>query len=344
MKVLIVITASKSGFGGAERNMLRLAEALIAVGHYVTVYLPASNRAVAEDFARISATVRPLELRRPLGFIRSAQAHDVVYVMGARRGLPWTFLSAVVAGTPAIGSERSNAAGAITKLCHLLSSLWCHSIIANSSAGWKIVVDASGGYCDVLRIPNGLSPPHIEPRERDIDVVCLANITENKGQITLVRAIGRLRSRFPNLAVDCFGIDFTNGLFERTLESQGLGALCRYHGPVSDVWPILRRSKICVLPSLIREGLPTALIEASFAGAALVASDVGGCRDVCVNKVTGLLVEPGDTDQLAGAIALLLGDPALRSSLASEALRRAYAEFTIDVMRDAHLAAFRVAS
>lgn len=343
MKVLIVITAAKSGFGGAERNMLRLAESLLANGHRVTLYSPASNKVVADAFARISADVRPLGFLNLNGFVRSAQAHDVVYVMGPRRGLPWTFLSAIVAGTPAIGSERSNGAGIINQICHILSSLWCNSIIANSSPGWRVVVGVAGGFCDVIHVPNGLAPPHIEPAVRDIDVVCLANLTDNKGQIVLVEAISRLRSQYPNLAVDCYGKDFTSGSLMRSLKARGLDSFCRYHGAVADVWPVLKRAKICVLPSLISEGLPTALIEASFAGAALIASDIGGSKDVCVDKVTGLLVQPGDIEQLARALALLLGQPVLRNSLATEALRHARRNFSIDAMRDGHLTAFRAA-
>jgi glycosyltransferase involved in cell wall biosynthesis len=63
------------------------------------------------------------------------------------------------------------------------------------------------------------------------------------------------------------------------------------------------------------EGTPVALIEALSAGRAVVSTDVGGVRDVLRGGELGLLVPPGDPEALAGALARLLDDPALRESL-----------------------------
>jgi glycosyltransferase involved in cell wall biosynthesis len=46
-----------------------------------------------------------------------------------------------------------------------------------------------------------------------------------------------------------------------------------------------------------------------------VASDVPGCREVVEDGVNGLLVPPGDPAALAGALAKLAGDPALRQQM-----------------------------
>jgi glycosyltransferase involved in cell wall biosynthesis len=66
------------------------------------------------------------------------------------------------------------------------------------------------------------------------------------------------------------------------------------------------------------EGTPVALIEASAAGRPLVATDVGGVRDI-VTPETGRLVAPHDPEAFAAALCELAGDPALRKQLGAAA-------------------------
>lgn len=58
-------------------------------------------------------------------------------------------------------------------------------------------------------------------------------------------------------------------------------------------------------------------------GVPSVASDLGGPRELVVPGETGLLVQPGDPDALAAALAGLLADPACLRALGEAAYRRA---------------------
>lgn len=77
------------------------------------------------------------------------------------------------------------------------------------------------------------------------------------------------------------------------------------------------------------EGTPVALIEALAAGRAVVSTDVGGVRDVLQDGALGLLVPPGDAGALAGALARLLDDPALRESLGARGAVSAPARYGV---------------
>ena len=89
------------------------------------------------------------------------------------------------------------------------------------------------------------------------------------------------------------------------------------------------------MPSL-SEGLPLALLEAMFAGRAIVASAVGGIPEVITNDREGLLVPPSDPEALAAALRRLLDDPALRIRLGRAAQVRAAEQFTVGAMADAY--------
>lgn len=73
---------------------------------------------------------------------------------------------------------------------------------------------------------------------------------------------------------------------------------------------------IFVLPS-ITEGCPNILMEALAAGTPTVATRVGAVCDLVVDGVSGLLVSPGNSTELANAIERLLNDPSLRVNLSA---------------------------
>jgi len=69
------------------------------------------------------------------------------------------------------------------------------------------------------------------------------------------------------------------------------------------------------------EGLPIALMEALALGLPVVATDVGGIREIVTDGEEGLLVPPGAPEQLAGALLRVVDDGALRARLADAAAR-----------------------
>jgi glycosyltransferase involved in cell wall biosynthesis len=75
---------------------------------------------------------------------------------------------------------------------------------------------------------------------------------------------------------------------------------------------------IFVLPALY-ENFPFAILEAQSTGLPVVSTRVGGIPELIIDNHTGLLVDPGDHEQLADAIMKLLQD----SSFAQELGRKA---------------------
>jgi len=71
-----------------------------------------------------------------------------------------------------------------------------------------------------------------------------------------------------------------------------------------------------------------ALIEAMAAGKPVVATDVGGVRDVVEDGVTGLLVREGRPEEMAAALASLAGNPIVRRAMGQAGRERAADRFT----------------
>ena len=82
------------------------------------------------------------------------------------------------------------------------------------------------------------------------------------------------------------------------------------------------------------------LAEAMAHGRPVVASAVGGLRDLVVDGETGLVVPPGDVAALRAALERLLADPELRRRLGAAARERARTRLSWETVTDATIAAY----
>ncbi|MDE0813557.1 MAG: glycosyltransferase, partial [Alphaproteobacteria bacterium] len=75
-------------------------------------------------------------------------------------------------------------------------------------------------------------------------------------------------------------------------------------------------------------GLPKSLLEAAAAGLPLVATDVPGCREICRDEDTGLLVPLKSVERLADALERLAKNPDLRAKFGAAARTTAEKDFS----------------
>ncbi len=169
--------------------------------------------------------------------------------------------------------------------------------------------------------------PTPEPPGRPV-ALFVGRLLRDKGVEELVAAAHLLRRRGVALRVRLVGGTDANpaAIPAATLDSWRREGVVEVAGPSTDVAGDYARAHIAVLLSY-REGLPKALLEAAACGRPLVATDVPGCRDICRDGTTGLLVPPRNAEAAADAIARLAGDPALRARLGNAARELVVREF-----------------
>jgi glycosyltransferase involved in cell wall biosynthesis len=111
--------------------------------------------------------------------------------------------------------------------------------------------------------------------------------------------------------------------------SFGISSRVHFLGARRDLGNILAASDIFTMPSFW-EGLPLSMVLAMGAGLPVVASRVAGIPEVVKDRITGLLVDPGNSDQLARALAVLVKDPASGSRLGAAAREFVLPRFGVD--------------
>jgi len=150
-------------------------------------------------------------------------------------------------------------------------------------------------------------------------VLAAARLTAQKGLGTLVEAAGRWRDRVPLPLVAIAGAGPLAGALAARARADG--ADVTFLGWRDDVPALLAAADVFVLPSQW-EGQPLILQEALRAGRPIVATDVGGVRDL-TGSDGAVLVPPGDPEALAAAVLSVLDSPAAAARLAAAAASRA---------------------
>ena len=206
--------------------------------------------------------------------------------------------------------------------------------------------DASGSKSSVIynAIPAILDDPHPTPLDMDDNAFAIGiigRLNDVKGHKCLLGALKRLND-LKNLRLHVFG----SGPLERELreicDAYGIGDRVKFEGFKDDIYSYLRAMDVIAIPSLY-EGLPFTLLEAMYLGVPVVATRVGGMREILEHEKDSLLVSPGDEEGLSEAIRRLHSDPSLRASLAGNASDKIKADFTVDKMMERYLRLYETA-
>jgi glycosyltransferase involved in cell wall biosynthesis len=93
--------------------------------------------------------------------------------------------------------------------------------------------------------------------------------------------------------------------------------------------------------SSFMEGVPVVLMEAMAKELGVIATRVGGIPELVEDGVSGVLVNPGSADSLAGAIRALAADPSSCQRLGAQGRKRVLADYAIDQVGAGMVALFR---
>lgn len=173
-------------------------------------------------------------------------------------------------------------------------------------------------------IPNGIDLSRYGPskgrsvRPGSLMVGTVARLAPQKGTENFIRAAAILHQHFPRVHYMIAGDGPLRPALERLSRELGIGPSVTFAGYVQNVPELLAGFDVFVLPS-VSEGQGITVLEAMAAGCPVVASAVGGLRELVVDGKNGLLVAPGEPAELAEAVKRLLSNPDYARSLAARA-------------------------
>ena len=190
-------------------------------------------------------------------------------------------------------------------------------------------------------IPNPVDTDYFKPASRSGEVDSAANVL-CVGRPRFLKGIHVLAQAIPSVWEQVPEAEFTfvpaamgtSGESPADAYREILGNLVddpriRVAGPVTraNMPQFYQHSDICVVPSLW-EAFGYVCAEAMACGVAVVASRTGGLAEIIEDGQSGVLVEPGNASELAGALLSLIRDPERRGQIGAAARQRVVEEFS----------------
>lgn len=198
------------------------------------------------------------------------------------------------------------------------------------------VIRGSGVDCDIF------TPPPLRSTSGGlITALCVSRMLWDKGIGELVEAARLLKQRRVAIKIRLVGPTDANpaSIPQSTLDRWEEEGIVEVAGASTKIAEENAAAHIAVLPSY-REGLPKSLLEAAACGLPLVATDVPGCREICLDDKTGILVPPYEAGPLAEALQRLAEDKDLRDRLGQNARRLAVDAFSTKRVQEETIALY----
>lgn len=159
----------------------------------------------------------------------------------------------------------------------------------------------------------------------------VARLVPPKDLETLLDAFKRVLEFLPSAQLWLIGDGPLRGKLEARASQLGVNGSVVFLGVRNDIPALLSQCDIGVLSSCY-EGLPNAILEYMAAGLPVIATRVGGIPDVVLDGETGLIVPPGDSGALSGALLSLLKDPLTAQGMGMAGRKRVEHYFTVERM------------
>jgi glycosyltransferase involved in cell wall biosynthesis len=312
-------------------------------------------------------------LRSPLGLIRFAlqlpRALRFVrrLVQRHRPALVHTSTSSVVGG--ALGARLSGARHLwqlhgsgdrpewATRALHRLSTWLADVVVSDSRAAQQSLGRHSPKLAarrrvvhpgvdrrrlDLDRLTRAAARRSLEVREDSTLIVAIGPIDAWGGHALLIEAAERLRLQHPDTEFLLVG-DAPRGAGQRVvelhaeLERRNLLGYVRHLPHQSDRARVLVAADIVVLPATRPEDFPLVAAEALACARPVVAAAHGAVVEVVDPESTGLVFEPGDPEELAWALQVLVEDRALAQEMGQRGAASHAERFSSErVARDMH--------
>ena len=171
-------------------------------------------------------------------------------------------------------------------------------------------------------------------------IVNVGALVGHKGQKYLIDAMPTVLREVPDAHLIIFGEGELRAALEKQVKHLKLTKRVLLPGFREDVLSLMKTADLFVMSS-VTEGLGSAVLDAMAMGQAVVGTNAGGIPEAVVPYETGILVEPGNAADLAGAIVTLLKDAELRKAYGAAGRARVSEYFDVDNLVAGTLAVYQ---
>jgi glycosyltransferase involved in cell wall biosynthesis len=344
--------------GGLERTVVRLAIAQKESGDHVQVITIWANGPLAAPLKQAGIKITCINKKSGLDFSAIKKIRRIISrgieVIHSHNVLPHYYATIASLGIDVRRISTRHDMGVHLKgkrmqFLYGLSLYKTHSVVAVCEAAKNRFVTENIVPEDLISvIYNGI--PEIKARtecndkasdrRHQLRLPASGPIVGSIGRLNVVKDYGTLIASFkevlnkhPDAKLVIAGDGPERNKLQLQIEELDISDKVTLLGERNDVEELLGQFDIFALTSLT-EGFSVALVEAAWSGLPIVATDVGGNREIVQDGITGFLTEPGNIQDVTEKIEKLLSDNRLRQRFGSVSRSRAEANWTLELMRE----------
>jgi glycogen(starch) synthase len=198
------------------------------------------------------------------------------------------------------------------------------------------------GACSAVR--NSITLPDVEPAPlpRDVRLLALGRLTDQKGFDIAIKAMPRILERCPDARLRFAGDGPLREPLAALAGELGVRHRVEFLGTIGRerVLEVINESSMLVMPSRW-EGLPVAAVEAAGMGRPIVATRVDGIPEIVLDGETGLLIDTESPGQLAAAVGTLIRDRTLADAMGRRGREHARRHFSLAACVDGYERVYR---
>lgn len=218
-------------------------------------------------------------------------------------------------------TEKIAAASFVRCISHYCKSQLCRLI---PFADWsKLGIVRCGINPEVFR-------PRPVPNNKIPQLLCVGRLTRNKGQHILVDACARLKKAAIPFHLTFVGDGEDRESLQRQVSISGLEKEITFTGALGQdqVRAMYTTADIFILPSFA-EGVPVVLMEAMAMEIPVISTRITGIPELIDSGKDGILVTPGNPEELFKKIKFLMEESLLRSRLGKQAREKVMADYDL---------------
>ena len=351
---MIVQCVNNLDLGGLERMVLSLAKQLKIRGYGSSICCIENRGALADEAERSGIVVHTLHARetgqwRAINRLNQLLNECHPNVFHSHNFKPF-YYGAIARLRGAADVHVHTRHGAFTKVHrahwrYRLLRPWIDELVTVSEDGRRQLANQTGlNAAHIGVVVNGVDTDCFHPSNDraaarralavpvdDCLILAAARFSIEKNLETLLQAFALVAVEHSKARLWLVGDGPERQMLEGLAHQLGIDSKIRFFGFRNDVAELLRAADVFTLTSL-SEGLSVALLEAAASGLPIVATDVGGNREIVNPPECGLIVPPRDPRALAAAYLQLLRDPATCAQIGTRARARIIDQFSLQRM------------
>jgi glycosyltransferase involved in cell wall biosynthesis len=354
-----MLLATSMGMGGADKQILSAADELRRRGHQVLIVSLTPLGPMGVQARTQGLRVESLEMRRgipdPRGMIRLARLvrswkPDVLHSHMVHANLMARALRLVARVPVLISTIHSIKDGGRLRMAayRLSNRLVDRMTIVSQAAADRFVAEGTIPRELLSVVPNGVDIHRFQEvassaretlrrslgLQREFAWLAVGRFAPAKDYPNMLRGFALVHEAHPDSVLLLVGRGSLQGEAEALALELGLATCVRFLGPRHDVPELMSAADGYVLSSAW-EGMPVVLLEAAAAGLPIVATSVGGNREVVRDRESGYLVPPQDPDALGLAMRRLMGmSQAQRRSMGHQGREHVQANYGLSSVVD----------